>query len=92
MGVQVSLDELKGILGDNKVSYSSIGLTSLANISRFVNVRLQMDNKSLDYYYEMDVDELLKSHMPSDELEVLKEQGWSFSDDNKMLILYLKNN
>ena len=92
MSVQVSLDELKGILGDNKVSYSSIGLTSLANISRFVNVRLQMDNKSLDYYYEMDVDELLKSHMPSDELEVLKEQGWSFSDDNKMLILYLKNN
>lgn len=88
----MSLDELKGILGDNKVSYSSIGLTSLANISRFVNVRLQMDNKSLDYYYEMDVDELLKSHMPSDELEVLKEQGWSFSDDNKMLILYLKNN
>ena len=51
----MSLDELKGILGDNKVSYSSIGLTSLANISRFVNVRLQMDNKSLDYYYEMDV-------------------------------------
>ena len=88
----MSLDELKGILGDNKVSYSSIGLTSLANISRFVNVRLQMDNKSLDYYYEMDVDELLKSHMPNDELEVLKEQGWSFSDDNKMLILYLKNN
>ncbi len=92
MSVQVSLDELKDILGDNKVSYSSIKLTSLANISRFVNVRLQMDNKSLDYYYEMNVDELLKSHIPSDELEVMKEQGWSFSNDNKFLILYLKNN
>jgi hypothetical protein len=88
----MSLDELKDILGDNKVSYSSIKLTSLANISRFVNVRLQMDNKSLDYYYEMNVDELLKSDIPNDELEVMKEQGWSFSNDNKFLILYLKNN
>ena len=88
----MSLDELKDILGDNKVSYSSIKLTSLANISRFVNVRLQMDNKSLDYYYEMNVDDLLKSDMPNDELEVMKEQGWSFSNDNKFLILYLKNN
>jgi hypothetical protein len=37
------------------------------------------------------VDELLKSEFPKEELETLKNQGWSFSQDNKNLILYLNN-
>jgi hypothetical protein len=29
--------------------------------------------------------------MPKEELETLKNQGWSFDNDKKSLILYLKN-
>jgi hypothetical protein len=50
-----------------------------------------MDRHTFDYYYEMKVDELLKSEFPKEELETLKNQGWSFSDNNKNLILYLNN-
>jgi hypothetical protein len=50
-----------------------------------------MDRRTFDYYYEMKVDELLKSEFPKEELETLKNQGWSFSDGNKNLILYLNN-
>ena len=56
---------------------------------RYVNVDLKMDKRSLDYYYEIDVDSLLKSQMPSNDLDDLKEEGWSFSEDRKKIILYI---
>ena len=43
-------------------------------------------------YYQIDVDDLVNSNMPKEEIETLKEQGWSFSNDEKSLILFLKNN
>jgi hypothetical protein len=87
----MSLDELKSALDDNTLSYGSISASALANIMKFVDVELQMDKHTFDYYYEMNVDELLNSKMPTGELETLKKQGWGFNNDKKSLILYLKN-
>lgn len=87
----MSLEELKNALDENTLSYGSISASALANIMKFVYVRLQMDKNTFDYYYEMNVNELLKSKMPTEELETLKNQGWSFNSDKKSLILYLKN-
>ena len=89
--INMSLDELKSALDGNTLSTSSVSASALANIMKFVDVELLMDRYTFDYYYEMKVDELLKSEFPKEELETLKNQGWSFSDDNKNLILYLNN-
>ena len=73
------------------MSYSKITSSDLANIMKFVNVRLLIDKSCLDYYYEIDVDELKSSSMPNDELGTLKELGWSFNSDKSKLLVYLKN-
>lgn len=88
----MSLREIEEKLSGNTLSYNKISMSALANIMKFVNVELEMDEKSLDYYYVIDIDKLSKSQMPKDELGTLKSQGWSFSDDKKFLILFLKNN
>lgn len=87
----MNLEELKETLKDNKVEYCSVSTAELVNIYKFVNVNLQMDFQTLDYYYEINVNELLESDFPSSELETLKKQGWAFTEDNKFLVLYLKN-
>lgn len=87
----MSLDELKNSLDGNTLSFYSVSFSALANIMKFVDVKLLMDKHTFDYYYEINVDDLLKSNLPTEELETLKNQGWAFSENNKSLILYLKN-
>lgn len=87
----MTLKEIEGAIGENTLSYSKITSSDLANIMKFVNVRLLIDKSCLDYYYEIDVDELKSSSMPNDELGTLKELGWSFNSDKSKLLVYLKN-
>lgn len=88
----MSIGELREVLSGNTLSYTTVNVASMVNIIKFVNVELQMDKHTFDYYYEIDVNKLVKSDMPKEELETLREQGWSFSNDGKSLILYLKGN
>ena len=90
--IGMSIGELREALSGNTLSYTTVNVASMVNIIKFVNVELQMDKHTFDYYYEIDVDKLVKSDMPKEELETLREQGWSFSNDGKSLILYLKGN
>lgn len=85
----MNLGELETALKDNTLSSSSVSFPALANIMKFVDVKLLMDKRTLDYYYEINVDDLLKSEMPIEELETLKKQGWSFSESKETLILFL---
>ena len=87
----MTLKEIEGAIGGHTLSYSKITSSDLANIMKFVNVRLLIDKSCLDYYYEIDVDELKSSSMPNDELGTLKELGWSFNSDKSKLLVYLKN-
>lgn len=86
----MNLNDLKEALKGNEISYSSISTAELVNIYQFVEFDLQMDNKTLDYFYEIDVDDLIHSDFPNSELEALKKQGWAFTNDEKKIILYLK--
>jgi hypothetical protein len=80
--------ELKELFKGNKKSDSKkISAAALANISKFATVNLRMDDKTLDYYYEVNIDELIESEMPKAEYEVMKEQGWKIKANN--LIIYL---
>lgn len=87
----MTLKEIEDIIGANTLSYSKVTSSDLANIMQFVNVSLMIDKSCLDYYYEIDVDELKSSSMPSDELSTLRDLGWSFNSDKSKLLIYLKN-
>jgi len=85
----MTLGELKNALGDNKTAKYPISAAELYNIQMYVNPSLEMDRGTLDYYYSIDVNELLASDMPVDDLEDLKKQGWSLTQNDKDLILYI---
>lgn len=87
----MSLEEIKTVFGNNILSYNKISAVDLANIAKFVEVKLQMDKSTLDYYYEISVSDLAKSKITSVELETMQKQGWSLSDDSKNLIIFLTN-
>jgi len=81
-------EELKELFKDNKLSSSKkISAAALANIMKFAMVNLQLDDKTLDYYYEVDIDELLDSEMPDEEYDVMKEQGWALNKNNLNILL-----
>ena len=87
----MSLEEIKTVFGSNSLSYNKISAVDLANIAKFVEVKLQMDKSTLDYFYEIKVSNLIKSKITSGELETMQKQGWSLSDDFKNLIIFLIN-
>lgn len=88
----MTITELKEILGNNELSFSTVNFSAMANIMAFVDVKLQMDKQTFDYYYEILVEDLLKSKLPKNEVEALKEQGWAFANNGKTIVLYLKHN
>jgi hypothetical protein len=67
-----------------------VSAATVANINRFAEVSLRMDNDTLDYYYEVYVDVLLDSKIPDEELKAMREQGWFMSRDKNTLKIYLK--
>ena len=71
-------NELIELLKDNNLNEKHhISAAALANIIKFANVSLQMDSDTLDYYYEVKIDELVGSEMPEEEYNVMKDQGWA---------------
>lgn len=84
-------EDLEDAFKDGQISYSTISIGNVADFAPYVNISLKMDNKSLDYYYEIDVDELLESKLPIGHLKTMKELGWAFNDKKDKLIVYLQN-
>lgn len=80
--------ELIELLKDNSSEIKNhISAAALANITKFATVSLQMDSDTLDYYYEVDIDELIESEMPQDEFEVMKNQGWSVKGEKIIIFI-----
>ena len=81
-------EELKDLLG-NKPSLvpRKIMAKTLANLTRFVDVTIRINSETLDYYYEIDADDLVNSKLPREEYDVLKDQGWSLVENK--IIIYL---
>jgi hypothetical protein len=86
----MSKEELKELLKNNSTEVMhELNASDLVDIKEFVNVSLEIDRKTFDYYYKIDIDELLKSEMPTEEFDKLKNQGWSIFEDK--IILFLKS-
>lgn len=87
----MTLKDVEDILGENKLSYAKITMSDIANIMEYVKVDLLIDKECLDCYYEIDVNELISSNMPTYILDDLNSLGWSFNSDKSKLLIYLKN-
>ena len=86
----MSKEELKELLKNNSTEVMhELSASDLVDIKEFVNVSLEIDRKTFDYYYKINIDELLKSEMPTEEFDKLKNQGWSIFEDK--VILFLKS-
>lgn len=88
----MTIDEIKLFFKDCPLTSGNVRLSSLINITEYVDVQLRMDDKTLDYYFGIDLLEIEESNMPQDYMLYLKESGWSISEDNKELVKYLDNN
>ena len=76
------------LLKKNKLSDSKkISAAALANIIKFAAVNLRMDDKTLYYYYDVSIDELLGSEMPDEEYNVMKEQGWTINENYLKILI-----
>ena len=84
----MTIDDLNKAIGENEIGFRKIGAPEIANIMPYVNVTLEMDEKSLDYYYNINVEELLESNMPLNDLDDLKEEGWAFDEDKKNIVIF----
>ena len=81
-------EELKDLLGDKpSLVPRKIMAKTLANLTRFVDVTIKINSETLDYYYEIDADDLVNSKLPREEYDVLKDQGWSLVENK--IIIYL---
>ncbi len=83
-------EEIEGALGGNPLMRSRITMRAIGDLMHYATPRLLMDKDSLDYYYEVDVDELASSSMPKETLEDLRNDGWSLSEDKARILVYLK--
>ena len=82
-------EELDNAIGNNKVSFRHISASELSDIIRYVKVDLELDKNTFDNYYKIRIDELLNSKMPVSDLEILKEQGWTYDGNKESIIIFL---
>ena len=85
-------DELNELFKDSTKAKKNVSAAAIANIHKFTDVSLRMDGRTLDYYYEVYVDNLLQSDIPKSEIKAMEEQGWFMTKDKKNLRIYLKDN
>jgi len=87
----MTIDDLINAVGENKREFRKIGAAEISNIMTYVNVSLEMDDKTLDYYYNINVKELLNSDMPDNDLEDLKEEGWAFDETKRNIRIFISH-
>ncbi len=85
----MSKDEIMEALEGNEIAYRKIGSEEISNIMAYVPILLKIDEKTQDYFYQIDIEDLMESDMPTDDLADLKEEGWSLDDSERFLILYI---
>ena len=85
-------EDIKNALKGNNLELSSISASELSEIMKYTKVSIGIDEQSQYYYLTISIEDLVKSDMPIDKLEVLKEQGWTLSDNEKTINLFYKFN
>ena len=83
-------EDFKSAIEDNKVIARHVTTAEVAKITPYAHVNLEIDSGSLDYYYSINLEELLDSDISGDTLDEIKDQGWAFDEKKENIIIYLK--
>ena len=86
----MSIEELKDKFKINEPSYGNIDMIQLSNVIKYCKVSLELDAKTLDYYFSIDIKALCECDIPSDEIDELVNSGWALNEHKNSLILYVK--
>ena len=76
---------------DSEPVRRKLSITTVAEYMEYATVEIKMDPITLDYFYEMDCDEVINSDMPMSLLDGMEKDGWGYSDDKKKIIIHLKS-
>jgi hypothetical protein len=82
-------EEFKSAIEDNKVITKHVTAADIANITPYAHINLEIDSETLDYFYSINLEELLDSDVPNDILDEIKNQGWALDKSKKNIIIYL---
>lgn len=84
-------DSILKTFDGTKIMKTHVSAADVSAIMRFVNVSLEMDDKNLDYYYNIVIDELINSDIPEKLIGDMVKTGWSLDRSKNNIRVYLKH-
>ena len=80
-------EDIENVLKDNKLSKRTLTASEMVNLISYVTPHLEMNRTNMEYYYRIPIKDLIESNMPIDDLDDLRNEGWSFDESRDNLIL-----
>ena len=78
--------EIIEIVSNSTQKRSTMPLTDLLLLRNVADVKLEMDRYENEYYYKVKVDDIVDKDLKK---EVLSDNGWTLSDDENYIFLYI---
>lgn len=86
----IDLEQIENIFYDNKISTGSVKIAFLITIGEYVPYTLKIDENNLEYFYSINVNDMLYSPHIEEIIYLLKDDGWALTEDKKELIKYIE--
>ena len=86
----VTKEEMDARFGNVEPSTCKISITIVSKYMAYVPVELRMDHLTLDYYYEIDCNAMMKSDITEELLDEMQKYGWGYTEDGLKLRLNIK--
>lgn len=86
----IDLEQIENIFSDNKISTGSVKIAFLITIGEYVPYTLKIDEKNLEYYYSIIVNDMLFSPHIEEIIYLLKDDGWALTEDKEELVKYIE--
>lgn len=79
-------EELKQTIRGSTSKNISLPLADLAKLKAMANVRLEIDRETNDYYYHINIDDLVDKDI---DISILTDNNWQLSLDEKSINLFI---
>ena len=85
----IDLAQIENIFSDNKISTGSVKIAFLITIGEYVPYTLKIDENNLEYFYSINVNDMLYSPYIEEIIYLLKDDGWALTEDKQELVKYV---
>lgn len=85
----IDLAQIENIFSDNKISTGSVKIAFLITIGEYVPYTLKIDENNLEYFYSINVNDMLYSPHIEEIIYLLKDDGWALTEDKQELVKYV---